>query len=151
MAIVGGLGGIVSLLGTAVGVIGAIQQGNAAKAAADFNAKIAERDAKIQRQNAGLAAERQREATTRRLATTRANIASSGITPQGSPLDVLEETAALGKQDELNAAAGFLNSADASNLDAQRERIAGKNAKKSAFFNAAGTAFGGIGNVLRLS
>lgn len=151
MAIVGGLGGVVSLLGTAVGVVGAIQQGNAAAAAAKFNAKIAERDAQIQRQNAGLAAEQQREKTKRRLATTSANIGASGITPQGSPLDILEETAALGKQDELNAAAGFLNSADASNLDASRERLAGKNAKSSALFSAAGTAFGGIGNVLRLS
>lgn len=151
LAGIGGLSGAVGLIGTAVSTIGAIQQGNAAAAAAKFNAKLAKRDAQIAQQNAALEAEQIEERNRRIQGTARANIAASGITVQGSPLDVLEESAAQGEQDRLNALIFGQNNAQASFLDAQREKMAAKNARRTGFFNAAGTVASGIGSVLRLS
>lgn len=91
---------VLSVVGGVVGAIGAIRQGNAEGAAADFNAEVQERNAIIAEQNRQLTvrqstidAEDRRLANRRVMASIKAAYGSSGLELSGSQLDVLEDTA----------------------------------------------------------
>lgn len=141
-----------------IGAVGAVQQGNAAKAAADYNAKVAQNNAVIARQNADLArseadAEEQtvRRRTAGQLGTAGAAIGASGLTSEGTPLDVLEETAALGELDALTVrwggdlkARSFEQQATGYESSAVLERMQGRAAQRNAMFSAAGTLLSGF-------
>lgn len=81
--------------GSALSAIGALQQGKAAQAAANYNAQSAEMEA--QSREAA-----QRAQATRQLGATRAAIGKSGATSEGTPLMVLAESAANAEIDALN-------------------------------------------------
>lgn len=94
------LGGALSFVGSAFSALGAIQQGNAAKAAGDYNAALYERNAQIAQQQAQVDENRQRRLSAMRAGANRAAVGASGISVEGSPLDILESNAA---QEELDA------------------------------------------------
>ena len=81
------------IISAAIGAVAAIQQGRAADRAAKYNAQIAEQNATVARQQASAAAEQQRRENVRRLGSIRANVAGSGLSLEGSALDILEESA----------------------------------------------------------
>ena len=141
---------IMMAVGTAVSVIGAIQQGNAAKAAANFNAQvalqnqqIAEQDAQIAREQAALQANQADREGRLRLGKIRAAHGASGGAMEGSVLDVLGDVSAqneLEKQDvifqgelqarsALNRGAGFAN-------EAALETYRGKSAQTAGYLSA---------------
>lgn len=77
-----------------VGAAAAIQQGQTAKAAANYNVKVNEQNAQISKQEAAdLALQHDRE-TFMRLGSIRANAAKAGGTAEGSVLDVIGDAAA---------------------------------------------------------
>lgn len=89
-----------SIVSGVVGAIGAIREGNAEGAAADFNAEVQDRNALIAEQNRQLTvrqsaidAEDRRLANRRTMASIKAAYGSSGLELSGSQLDVLEDTA----------------------------------------------------------
>lgn len=89
-----------SVISGVVGAIGAIREGQAEGAAADFNAEVQERNAVIAEQNRQLTAkqssidaEDRRLANRRTMASVKAAYGSSGLEMSGSQLDVLEDTA----------------------------------------------------------
>src|SRR5688572_29095657 len=96
-AAVAAIGGLAS---GAMSAIGAIQQGNAAAAAAEQNARYAEHNALVAERNRATvlsqtdseAAGQQRD-NRRQLSQIRAAYGASGLALEGSPLDVLEDTA----------------------------------------------------------
>lgn len=99
-AAVGGLSGALSIGGGILSAIGTIQQANAAAAAQNYNAEIAERDAFVAEQNrqlirrqAQIDAEDKRRENRRVMASIRTSYGASGLELAGSPLDVLEDTA----------------------------------------------------------
>ena len=96
----GNLGTVASIIGTAFSAIGGIQQGKAASNAATYNAQIAERNAIIARQQAAADEQRQRRMGVLRLGAARAAYGEAGVELEGSPLDILEQSAA---QEELDA------------------------------------------------
>lgn len=94
------LSAVLTAVSGAVSAVGAIQQGNAAQAAANYNAKVHERNAIIADQDrrasvkqAQVDAEDKRRDNRRTLSTLRAAYGGSGLEMAGSPLDVLEDSA----------------------------------------------------------
>lgn len=82
-----------SVLGSVMGAQQAQKQGDAAAAAAKFNADAARRNAGIARQQASDDAAAQRRDSTQKLGAMRAAYGASGVTLDGSPTDVLEASA----------------------------------------------------------
>lgn len=86
-------------VGTVMSAANQAQQANDAKKAADFNALIAERNAGIARQQAAQDAMLQQQDAARHIGAARAAYGASGVAVEGSPLDVLEASAASAELD----------------------------------------------------
>lgn len=128
---------------TAVSVIGALRQGRAAQQSANHNAAIADRNAQIARQQAGQEAAQIARENRLRLGAARAKAGASGVTIEGSVVDVLGDLVSQGELTRQQAlyrgeirAMGF---ADTAGL----ERARGKGAKSASFFKAGSALLGG--------
>jgi hypothetical protein len=130
------LGTALGVAGTAFQAIGAIQSGNAARAAGDYNAALYERNAQISQQNTQAQETRQRRLAAMRAGSNRAAVGASGVSLEGSPLDILESNAA---QEELDALMIRWNGQnEASNLRASGALASaqGRNAQRSGYMSA---------------
>jgi hypothetical protein len=136
---------IVMMAGAAISAMGAISQANAAKATAGYNAQLRERDASValdqSKQDAARVARRTEEAQGSLLA----GYGASGVTSDGSPLDVLRQSAAEGQLDQDTLlyrgrlkATGYADSAE---LD----RMQGRTATEQGRWNAASQLLTGVG------
>ena len=135
---------IMQVVGTAVSVMSALQQGRAAKSAADFNAQTSTQNADIARQQATDQATQSSRENYLRLGAIRAAQGRAGGTGDaGSVLDVLGDTAAQGEierqdliyQGELKAR-GFANTATL-------ERAGGEVAQTGSYLKAGSELLGG--------
>lgn len=86
-------------VGTAVSAIGAVRQGQAASAAADYNAQVARQNAVVASQQAAQQAALQQRQARQRIGAARAAYGAAGVRVEGSPLDVLESSAANAELD----------------------------------------------------
>lgn len=143
---------VLGLVGTAVSAMGAMAQANAAAAAANYNAEIAERNAQAARISAASEAAAVKRKTDRQLGTARAAIGASGVTVEGTPLDVLAETAALGETDRQmvlwkgeNQAVGYESEAELNRMQASSARTAGMFGAASSLLTGFGRAASGGG------
>jgi hypothetical protein len=93
---------IITAAAAAVSALGSIQQGRAAAAAANTNAAVASRNAGIAAQQAKADAEAKQRQVDQMMGAARAAYGASGVTPEGSPLDVLSASASLGELDRQN-------------------------------------------------
>lgn len=91
-----------AIAGTAMSAVSAIQQGKQAQASAKFKAEMAQRNATIARQQAAAEEEKQRRLGYMRQGAARAAYGASGVALEGSPLDILEQSAAQEELDALN-------------------------------------------------
>lgn len=126
-----------AIVGTAFTAVSAISQGNAARKEGEYNAAIGTRNAQIARDQADADASAQQRVAQQRLGAARASYAASGVTMEGSPLDVLAMSAANAEMDKQNIlykgnlrAMGYEETAA---LDLAR----GKNAQKQGYMKAA--------------
>lgn len=117
--------------------VSAIQQGQAAKRAGDFNAAVAEQNAGVARNQAAADAEAQQRHARQVIGAQRAAYGASGITLVGSPIDVLSESASNAELDKLNilhrgeiAAVGYGNTATL-------ERMKGAAGERQGYIGAA--------------
>jgi hypothetical protein len=117
-----GLGQTLATVGTAMGALGSIRQGQAASAAANYNAQMAERSAAQKEQL-------QRTAAQRQMGAIRAGIAKSGARTEGTPLMVLAESAA-------NAEIDALNTKYSGQMESSLYRARGANDRRAAYWNA---------------
>lgn len=92
LPVLAAIGGIASVGGQVIGAISSKNQ-------ADYEADVANTNAKISRQQAAAEAARTRRDTQRRLSASRTAIAASGVTLEGSPLDLLQDQAMIGHED----------------------------------------------------
>lgn len=102
-----GISAALSAVGTGVAVYSSIEQGKQAEAAAEHNARLAEREALIKQQTAAENIRRQRENNRRYLSRQRALFAGRGISMEGTALIVMGKTASrleLGIQDAFRDA-----------------------------------------------
>ena len=97
------LGIILAGVGAATGAVGAVMQGQATSASAKFNQQTALQNATIARQLADEEAERIRTESRRAQGAIRAATGASGIRLEGSPLDVLADSAVEGELAALTA------------------------------------------------
>jgi len=136
----------IMMAGAAISAAGAIQQGNAAKAASVYNATLKERDAANATTQADQEAQQVRWAATRAQGSLLAGYGASGVsTDTGSPLDVLANSASQAKLDEQTVlyrgkmkSTGFLS-------DAALSRYQGTVAQQDSQLKAASYLIGGAG------
>lgn len=137
--------------GAAMSAVGAIQQGKAAKAAAEFNATISRQNAQITREQTVQAVRQADREQYLRMGAIRAAQGASGGKAEGSVLDILADTAAQGeleRQDIIYRGAlaerGHLNTAT---LD----EFSGKNAERASYLQAGSELLQGAGNAYAMS
>jgi len=126
--------------------IGQIQAGAAQSRAAKYNSALDEQNAAVSRSQAAADADIQKRESYRRMGAIRAAYGAAGITTEGSPLDVLTNSAEMAELDRQNIiykgevrATGYEN-------DAALERARGKAAMTAGYFGAASSLLkGGAG------
>ena len=129
--------------GAGLNIFGAIQQGEDEKRAANFNADQAEREA-IQTLTTAKEDERRLRAITRKeIGSMRANVGASGVTMDGSILDILQESAANAELDALSIKNQGEMKSTALRNDARMQRYYGETAGSRALLGALGGAVGG--------
>lgn len=151
-----------TVLGTAFQAFGAIQQGRAAAAQAEYQAAVGRNNAILAQRAAddarlrGAEAERRKAVENRQLmGRQRAVLAANGVlVDQGSALDLTSDTAEIGKLDELtirsNAereALGYEAQGMNFNAAAQLNSMRADNARSSAMGSALGTVLTGATSV----
>jgi hypothetical protein len=132
------------LLGASGGLqaVGAISEGNAKKAAADYNARMALNNAAQTRVQAAEEERRSRIMARKQIGSMRAGYAKSGVTMEGSPLDVLEESASTAELDALTIRHGGEVKAQAFENEARLESWKGKQARTQGYLTAASSLLG---------
>lgn len=151
-----------SIASTALSAYGQYQQGQQAEATANYNAKVAERDAQNKEiaatdavRRGQLAEDQQRQKTRQILASQRVGLAAGGDDLSDiSTQSIFGDTAAAGELDALtirsNAAReawGLKNDAASSIAQAQGSRIQGSAAANAGTMGAAGTVIGGAAKI----
>lgn len=149
------------LLATGVSAYGAIQQGRAAQSAANYNARVAEMNAKIADKAAQDELERgARDEQRKRIEVAaiagqqKAGMAAAGLDiTYGTPLEMLVDTAYAGEMDALTIRtnanrAAYNREVQATNLRAQGQmyEFEGKSARSGSMLSAIGTIAGGVGS-----
>lgn len=163
LALVTTIVGVISTaVSTAIGVTSSIQQGNSQQAMYNYQAQVAEKNAKIAEMNA--AQERQsglEEARLKRIKTLQnignqqVAMAGNGIDiTQGTALDTIEDTAQFGELDALmtqynaeRAALNYEQQADNFINQANLDKIAGTNAAKAGKISAIGYGVNGVADM----
>lgn len=140
------------LMGLGVGLqaLGQIQQAQAARAAAEYNARVAEMNAVLAEQQAAAEEDRQRRLSYKQLSAMRAGYGAAGVSIEGSPLDVLEESAANAELDALTIRHAGQVRATAYRQEAALERYRGKAATRAGYISAASTLLTGGGEILSM-
>lgn len=160
--IAAGVAAVATVASTAMGIAGNIQQGQAAQAQANYQAQIAKNNAKIAQNNADM--KRQEgieEARTLRLkniqkiGAQQAAMAANGFeVNSGTNLDIIGDSAATGELDAITArynketqALAYEQQANNFSNQAYLDTISGQNAYKSGITSAIGTGLNGIASV----
>ncbi len=89
-------------IAAAFNVVGALSSANAERKAQNFNAAVAERNATVARSSAAADAATQDREARRRIGAARAAYGAAGVQLEGSPLDVVEDSAAQAELDKMN-------------------------------------------------
>ena len=154
------LGTVATVAGSVVGGISSYQQGKAQEAQYNYqaqvereNAKIAESNAAMERQQGIEESRLQRLKTLQNIGSQETAMAANGVDiTQGTALDVIGGTAAMGELDALQTSYNYERKAlayeqQANNLNNQAnlDVIAGQNAATAGKMNALSTGLAGIG------
>ena len=133
-----------TVVGTGISIYGQQQQAKAAKATAEFNAKVDEIQAESTENERAENVKRLRQRNRRLMGTQRARLAKAGVIDEGSPLDLMAETAGeleLGILDANRAA-----EAKKTGLRQQAgiTRMEGRNLARARTLQSVGTGIGGV-------
>ncbi len=90
------------LISAGLSAVSAISSANQQKAASKYNQQVAENQAIAARQQAGANAEMQRRSSEKKIGSMQASYAASGVSIEGSALDILEESARNAEMDRQN-------------------------------------------------
>ena len=139
-AIIAAIAGVV---GAATGAMGAIQQGKAAKKAAEFNAATQRNQATAARQKAEFDAKRHRSQVAALLDEQQVGFAKGGVALEGTPLEVMQATAEAGELDAQAILYGGEVQATGYESQATLSILEGNNAKSASYFKAGSTLLTG--------
>lgn len=136
---------IMMVAGATISAYGAMQQGKAQAEAATYNARLSDQQAQMSLDQAGAEAATQRRRAEQQQGSLIAAYGAAGVTPEGSPLDVLrmsQENASLDEQNILYhgrvKATGYGN-------EATLNRRGAKMATEAGYFGAASSLLTGFG------
>jgi hypothetical protein len=135
--------------GGVLNTFGSISQGNTAKAAGDYNANIAEAEANQVEQQTAEDERRFRLQTKKELGAIRAGYGASGVTSEGSPEEILAESAAAAELDALTLRYKGAVKAKSLRDEARLQRFYGKQGRIAGYLGAGGSALSTTGNILR--
>jgi hypothetical protein len=139
-AILAGAGGATSAMGS-------LLEGEAGKQAGEYNADVALQNAQITRDQTKEAVRRQRIMARRSFGDIRASYGASGVSMDGSALDVLMDSVASAEMDSMSTAyAGEMKARGFEN-EAAMEKFKGKVAKKAGYFGAVSSTLRAGGQV----
>lgn len=142
---------VATVAATAIAAAGAIRQGQAAANAAEYNAELAEQNATASRQQAAAnAAASDREAR-KRLGAIEATVGASGVAMEGSPLDILQESALNAELDRQNILYGGETRSRGYESTATLERYRGDEAETAGYMRAGSELIGGYGRAQSLT
>lgn len=157
---------VATVVSTTMGVVSSVQQGKAAQAQMNYQAEINRRNAAKAQANAddkrqeGIEESRmQRLKTLQKVGAQQAALAANGVdVSEGTALDIIEDTAAMGELDALTTrynyekqALAFESQADNFNNQANLDIFAGQNAYSSGITNAVASGVNGLGNIASVS
>lgn len=135
----------VLLVGSAISAVGTLSAASSQANAQRYNAQVADRNATVATQQGEAAAEQQRRVNMMRLGTIQAGYSASGITSEGSPIDVLAASAAQAELEaqnlKYNASLKALGYGDQAALD----RTSAENTETAGMYSAAGSLLTGYG------
>jgi hypothetical protein len=138
-----------TLVGAVVSAAGAISQGNAQAAAANYNAKVAERNKVATLEQTYTEVENQRSKNRKMIGEMRSAYGANGLEMAGTPLDVISDTVAEQEYDVQKQkyvgrmkAMGFSEQAALSRMEA-------KSAKKAGYIGAASSLIGGLSDAVQ--
>jgi hypothetical protein len=137
----------IAAAGTAFSVIQSIQQGNAAKAAGDYNASIARRNATIAVQQASADAQAKDREKIQRLGAFRAAYGASGVTGEGNAIDIMATNAALFELDKQSIMYRGRLRALGYEDTATLEEIGGKSAQTAGYIGAGAALMSGVNDI----
>ena len=126
-----------ALIPAAISAVGAVKQGQDAQDAANYNASVAEQTSQEQARRDAIQARMV-------IGQDRANYGASGVTTEGSPLDVLQQSAKMAELDKLTTI--YAGATQAASYRAQ-----GKAARTASYFQAAGSLAEGYAKYKSLS
>jgi hypothetical protein len=133
--------------GGLLGAAGSIQQGQAEYAAADYNAKMAEENARQSRIQSAEEARRQKISSAKQIGDIRASYGASGIvSSEGSALDILQESSAAAALDYLTIKHQGEVKAAAYQQEANVSRMRGNAARTGSYFKAASSLLSAAGS-----
>jgi hypothetical protein len=127
---------VIQAIGTAFSVMGALNQGQQAKNAADYNAAVANNNAIAARQQAEANAAAQQRKARLQLGSMRAGYGAAGVGLEGSPMDVLEQSASMAELDRQNILYGGELKAQGYESTAGLELMRGDAAVTGSYFTA---------------
>lgn len=132
--------------GAGISAYSSYEQGQSQKAISNYNAQVAENEAKQRAQDAQVAANAQRAQNEALKAKQRALFAKAGVVAAGTPLLVQAEQAATLEMSALEIER--TGNMDAARLRSQAEldRMQGKSAARAGTMQAAGTVLSGVGS-----
>ena len=125
-----------ALAGTAMSAVGQIQAGQSQSEWNNYNAAVAERDTMAARDTADIEASRKRRETQKLLGKQRALYGKAGVTFEGSPLELMEETAAEGELDAMMIQWEGGQRSQKYVDEATLSRMKGKSAKTASYYGA---------------
>lgn len=135
------------MVGAAASAYGAVQQGQAAKAASQYNAAINEQNAQLSREEALENARLQRREEYLRLGAVRAAQGKTGgAAGEGSVLDVIGMVAAQGEEERQRILYAGELKARGFNNTSTLDRYSGAQAQKTSYFKAGSELLSGAGN-----
>lgn len=135
-------------VGAVTSAIGAISEGNAAADAAKHNSQMAAQNAIYAREQAAEEEQQVRIMGRKTLGSMRAAYGASGVSLEGSPLDVLAESAATMERDALNVRRAGERRAQGFEAEASMENRKAGYAKTRGYLGAASNLLSGGGKAL---
>jgi hypothetical protein len=137
---------VVGAIGTGVAVYGQVEAAQTAKKMGEYNAKLAESQAAQIDLDSRESVKRRREQNRRFLGTQRTAYAKSGVTIEGSPLEVMAETAGILELEALDASRQATQQTRALRAQGAYDRQVGSNQARAAYIGAGSSLLSGAGN-----
>jgi len=135
-----------ALVGTGVAVYGQMEQAKTAKAMGRYNAQVAENQALQMEMDSRESVKRRREQNRRLISTQRTGYAASGVTIDGSPLEVMADTAGILELETLDYARQQSQQAASLRAQGAADKAMGANQARAAYIGAGASLLSGAGS-----